>query len=83
MTEDVQSVVSLDLPWEKLRGKSLFISGASGLLGKFLVDVLVARNATAKLGCKVVVVRRNKTKARTRFADYLDTRHRHLPNLSA
>jgi len=44
--EDVNLVANLDLPWEKFRNSSFLITGASGLLGSFLVDVLMKRNAT-------------------------------------
>lgn len=39
--EDTKYVASLDLPWEKLSNKSILITGASGLIGSFLIDVLM------------------------------------------
>ncbi len=71
MLDDVQLVAQLDLPWEKLKGKTLLISGASGLLGTFLIDVLMAKNAVSDLKCKVIAVCRNGEKARARFSHYL------------
>lgn len=38
--EDTRYVAELELPWEKLQDKSILISGATGLIGSFLVDVL-------------------------------------------
>ena len=66
--EDVKRVAALDLPWEKLRGKTTLITGGTGLIGSFLIDVL----KTANLGCRVVLFGRSEEKAQTRFAEYWD-----------
>ena len=42
--EDIKYVAGLDLPWEKLSNKSILITGASGLIGSFLIDVLMEKN---------------------------------------
>ena len=42
---DVDKVCSLPLPWEKLANKTVVISGATGLIGTFLVDVLMRKNS--------------------------------------
>lgn len=49
--EDIHLVGNLDLPWEKLKEKSVLISGATGLIGSFLVDVIMEKNINAGLGC--------------------------------
>ena len=41
--EDIKYVAGLDLPWEKLSNKSILITGASGLIGSFLIDVLMEK----------------------------------------
>ena len=64
--EDVKRVAALDLPWEKLRGKTILITGGTGLIGSFLVDVLKAAN----LGRKVLLFGRSEEKARARFVEY-------------
>ena len=65
-TEDVNRVAFLDLPWEKLRGKTILITGGTGLIGSFLIDVLKA----ARLNCKVLLFGRSEEKAKVRFAEY-------------
>ena len=47
--EDVYRVGQLDLPWEKLKDKSIMLSGATGLLGSFLIDVLMEKNNAPRL----------------------------------
>lgn len=41
--EDVAYIASLDLPWDKIQGKSMLLSGASGLIGSFLIDVIMKK----------------------------------------
>ena len=72
--EDVRYVAGLNLPWEKLRNKSILLSGATGLLGSFLVDVLMERNV-AGLNCEVHALGRNKEKADARFSKYASDPH--------
>lgn len=67
--EDIGYVAGLDLPWEKLQGKSILISGATGMLGSFLVDVLMEKN-TDGLGCTVYALSRNAERAADRFSKW-------------
>ena len=67
--EDVRYVAGLDLSWEELQNKSILLSGATGLLGSFLVDVLMEKNV-AGLNCEVYALGRNKAKADIRFSKY-------------
>lgn len=64
--EDVQRVAAQDLPWDKLRDKTLVITGGTGLIGSFLIDVLKA----ADLNCHVILLGRSEEKARQRFLEY-------------
>ena len=66
--EDIRYTAELDLPWEKLTGRSIMISGATGLIGSFLVDVLMYRNLHAEMNCTVYALGRNEARARERFA---------------
>ena len=69
--EDVKYVAKLDLPWEeKIKGKSFLITGASGLIGSFLIDVLMYKNIQENFACKIYAVGRNIEKAQNRFSDY-------------
>ena len=65
--EDVEHVASLNLPWEKMQDRSILISGATGLIGSFLVDVIMRRNQDG-MNCRVLALGRNEQRARDRFA---------------
>lgn len=73
--EDVYSVAGLKLPWEKLQNKSIMLSGATGLIGSFLVDVILEKNLSDELGCTVYALGRNEKKARNRFSKYRQDSH--------
>lgn len=68
--EDVSRVASLNLAWDRLAGSRLVLSGASGMIGKFLVDVLMSRNLNQGLDCTIYAIARGRTRMSERFGDY-------------
>lgn len=73
--EDVQHVRDLDLPWNKLQDKSIMLSGATGLIGSFLVDVILEKDILNNLNCTVYALGRNEAKAKERFSKYVSDSH--------
>ena len=65
--EDIRKTADLKLPWEKMQGCHILISGATGMIGSFLADTLMERNRSG-LDCTVWVMGRNEKKARERFS---------------
>lgn len=70
--EDVRYVAGLDLPWHKLQGKSIMLSGATGLIGSFFIDVIFERNNIDELNCTIYALGRNEKRAYERFSKYRD-----------
>ena len=70
--EDLGKVTGLDLDWESLRDRSIMISGATGMIGSTLIDVLMKMNREQGLGIRVLALGRNEEKARERFLEYWD-----------
>lgn len=62
---DLQRVAEIFPHWEELRDKSVFITGATGLVGSMLVRCLCA----APVGITVIAHVRNEQKARAMFGD--------------
>ena len=62
--QDIRRVTELQLPWEQLNGRSIMISGATGMIGSFLIDVLMEKG----LDLTVYALGRNAEKAQKRFA---------------
>lgn len=73
--EDVRYVTELNLPWEKLNHKKIMLSGATGMIGSFLVDVILEKNLTVNLDCKVYLLGRNKERAWERFSKFVNDSH--------
>ena len=64
---EIDVVCSLDLPWGRLEGKTVAVSGATGMIGSFLIDVLMRKNDIDGLGCSVLALGRSEEKARMRL----------------
>lgn len=60
--------------WEELEGKTLFLSGASGMLGSFLIDVLMKRNQGLEPSCRcrLIALSRNEAVLRERFSRWAE-----------
>lgn len=71
--EDVKKVAEMALPWEKFQDTSILISGATGLIGSFLIDVLMWRNNNKNANCRIFALGRNIEKAQQRFAYCIDS----------
>ena len=65
--EDVRSVAELDIPWEKLHDRSIMISGATGMIGSFLVDVISHKNRADDLKCTIYALGRSEERVKDRF----------------
>lgn len=59
--EDINSVIKDDLPWDRLRGKTFLVSGASGFIPSYVTEVLLNR------GVEVIGIVRNLKKTYTKF----------------
>lgn len=74
--QDVLRAASQDLPWHLLDGKNVLVTGATGLIGGAVADVLMA----APTSCRVFASGRNQQRAEKRFARYTQSaRFRFLP----
>ena len=71
--EDLQLISSFPIPWEMLKGLSLLLSGATGMIGSLLVDTIHFKNETEGLNCTVIALGRNEAKAKRRFAHCWDS----------
>ena len=65
--DDIQQVFSEHLPWEKLSGTNILVTGATGLIGSTLVDALMAN---PHRDYSVYASGRNLARARKRFENY-------------
>lgn len=71
----------MNLDFTPLRGKTILITGGSGMIGKWMIDYLLAN-----VDCRILVTGRNEEKARSRLGEKVgfvkwDISHDHLPRI--
>lgn len=59
------------VPWEELRGRTVFITGATGLIGYTLTSALLQYDLERGGNIRVVALVRDRKKAEEKFADWL------------
>src|SRR3569833_2146437 len=68
LAEDTDRILSADLPWERLAGKTVVVTGAAGMLAGYLVETCLAANDRLSKPCTVIGVVRDLEAAHRRFA---------------
>ena len=69
--EDMAVIADAPLPFEKLAGKTILVTGAAGFLPAYLVRALLHLNSERQLELRVIGLVRNEATARERFASEL------------
>lgn len=69
--QQIREIAENELLWDKLKGKCILLSGATGMLGKCFADLLMEWNRRAAAGDKIklVALSRNKERAKERMAE--------------
>lgn len=70
--EDTQSIISQLANWEKLRGKTILITGASGLIASYMVYTLLYLNDSREMNMHILALVRNGKKASAQFGSLLE-----------
>ncbi|MBE6001229.1 MAG: NAD-dependent epimerase/dehydratase family protein [Sarcina sp.] len=76
--EDMELIAGLPLPWERLEGAGILLTGATGMIGSFLTEALLFKNSRDHLCCSVYAAGRSMEKLKARFSDYLERGDLHL-----
>ena len=72
---DIKETASLNIDWNILKNKSFLITGATGLIGKYLIDTIMYKNKYEDLECKIIAIGRNIDKAKERFKDCFNSQY--------
>lgn len=68
--EDIHSVSLVDfIPWNQLKNKIFFITGATGLIGSSLVKALLYVNDNKSLNMQIIALVRDEKRAMERFKE--------------
>ena len=72
--EQIAYISQLNIPWEKLSGKTILLSGATGMVGTCLIDILMKWNDMQAAGnqarVKVIALSRNEERAKENLGIY-------------
>lgn len=78
--EDLEILVNKNIPWEKLSGKTVMISGATGMIGKSIIDLLMMKNRESEQSkscnnniyapISVIALSRDEKRAKERLGEY-------------
>lgn len=69
---DLVRIANLNYDWEKLKNKKILLTGATGMIGSFLIDLLMLKNKKENLNCHIIAIGRDREKAKKRFNDYFN-----------
>ncbi|NED14279.1 NAD-dependent epimerase/dehydratase family protein [Streptomyces sp. SID9124] len=72
VARDLGEILDRDLPWSELSGRTVLVTGASGMLPSYAVRTLLALNDRHDAGITVHGLVRNEEKARRLLADVVD-----------
>ena len=51
--EDLKNIKNLDINYNLLKDTNILISGATGMIGSFIVDLIMKLNLEDNLNCKI------------------------------
>lgn len=70
--KDMEEIIQSNIDWEKLNGKTVLISGATGMIPSYMVMTLLYLNKTRdNFDCKVIALIRTKEKAKRLFEEFI------------
>lgn len=70
VTEDLAEIAAADLPFEELKGATVLVTGAAGMLASALVESLLYLNEIRSLDIQVLGLVRSERRAEERFTHY-------------
>ena len=62
LENDLNNIIEQQIDWEKLRNKTIMITGASGMVGSYFVRTLLKLNEVNNMNIHVVCVLRDVKK---------------------
>ena len=75
VAEDLEAISRQPVPWERLRGRTVLVTGAAGFLPAYLVDAMLTRNDLGQgEPTRVLGLVRDAGRANARFADHAGRR---------
>lgn len=76
--EDLRRMCQTDLPWQQLDGKTVLVTGATGMLASYVTWQLLYLHEEAGIDVSVVALCRNPQKAEQYYGSYVGKPYFHL-----
>ncbi|MBR8700687.1 Bifunctional polymyxin resistance protein ArnA [Fusobacterium sp. DD29] len=78
LKEDLKKIINSNIAFEKLKGKSILITGATGMLATYITFLFVELNMKKNYNINIFALVRNKEKGLRQFKDILNEKNFHL-----
>lgn len=69
--QDIKRIAETDLSWDKLEGRTVLVTGATGFIGSFIISALMQRVIDKGADIRVIAMVRSEERAKAKLADYL------------
>lgn len=76
--EDLQRISEAGLPWQQLEGKTILVTGATGMLASYITWLLLYLHECKGVSVSVMALCRNAQKAEQYFGEYVGKPYFHL-----
>lgn len=76
--EDLRSLLNIDISLEKLMGSKILITGATGMIGSFIVDLLMHYNEVTNYDINIFAMSRKKESLAKRFKTHMRKSNFHI-----
>ena len=70
--DNIAEYASFKLDWNKLNNKAILVTGSTGLVGRYLIDLIMYKNINNNLNTTVIAMGRNEKKLNDIYCEYLD-----------
>ena len=72
---DLDKITQIGIPYKLLINKKIMITGAVGLIGSYLIDLLMYYNQKYNTNIKIIAISRSEERIKTRFSDYINNQN--------
>lgn len=72
--DDIKTILKLQAEWNILKNKTVLVTGATGMIGQYIVFLLLKLNDIYNYNISIFALCRNRNKAEQLFKDYIDNK---------